>query len=158
MWGDPERAVRLDASDSLSMLLFQVASPAHIPWNDTRWQELLHGYDVWVHVEVRDDSEGVLHQACQSMSKHASNSSNLAALGRLVCQMLDELNPSRNSSQSQQADQVAAFSERIAVVGRARATAGALQLLRIFSHRVLVDYGTQPSMLSDIFTYRNRDS
>ena len=38
MWGDAERALRLDDSDSLSMLLFQVASPAHIPWNDPRWQ------------------------------------------------------------------------------------------------------------------------
>ena len=158
MWGDPERAIRLDASDSLSMLLFQVASPAHVPWNDPRWQELIHGYDVWVHVEVRDDSEGVLHQAVQSMSKHASNSSNLAALSRLVCQMLDELNPSTSNGTTSQADQVAAFSERIAVVGKARAAAGALQLLRIFMHNVVINYGSQPSILSEIFTYRNRDS
>ena len=62
MWGDPERAAHLDASDPLSMLLFQVASPLHVPYRDPRWQELLHGYDVWVHVELRDDS-GVLYQA-----------------------------------------------------------------------------------------------
>lgn len=157
MWGDPERALKLDASDSLSMLLFQVASPAHIPWNDPRWQELLHGMNVWVHVEVRDDPAGVLHQASQSMAKHSMNSSNLAALARLVCQMLDELVPSNNNGSSKQADQVAAFSEKIAIVGKARAAAGALQLLRIFMHRILVDYGNQPQVLSDVFTYRNRD-
>lgn len=122
-------------------------------------EELLHGCNVWVHVEVRDDPEGVLHQACQSMSKHAGNSSNLAALARLVSEMLDELNPSSKSKnkQQQQADQVAAFSERIAIVGKARAAAGALQLLRIFIHKVLVDHTNQSSALTDIFTYRSRD-
>lgn len=161
MWGDPEEALRLDASDSLSMLLFQVASPAHIPWNDSRWQELLQGCNVWVHVELRDDSEGVLHQACESMIKHAANSSNLAAFCRLVSQMLDDLSPSSGSQgqqQQQQTDQVAEFSERIAIVGKARAAAGSLQLLRVFVHRCLVHYCDQPAVLADIFTYRNRDS
>ena len=44
-----KRAVRLDGSDSLVSLLFQVTGPAHIPWQDPVWQELLHGYNVWVH-------------------------------------------------------------------------------------------------------------
>ncbi|CAB9521233.1 Dyggve-Melchior-Clausen syndrome protein [Seminavis robusta] len=156
MWGDPERALRLDASDTLSMLLFQVASPAHIPWNDPRWQELLHGFDVWVHVEVRDDPEGVLHQACQSMARHAANNSNLAALARLVCQMLDELCP--QGPQQTQIDQVAEFSERIAIVGKARAAAGTLQLIRLFIHRIVVEYANQPAVLVDVFTYRTRDA
>jgi Dyggve-Melchior-Clausen syndrome protein len=155
MWGDPERAHLLDACDTLSMLLFQVASPAHIPWTDPRWSELLHGSDVWVHCEVRDDPDGVLRQACQSMAKHAANSSNLAALARLVCQMLDELYP---RSKDGFHDQVAAFSERIALVGRARAAAGALQLIRLFIHRIIVEYGNQPAILADVFTYRSRDS
>jgi Dyggve-Melchior-Clausen syndrome protein len=164
MWGDAEEALRLDVSDSLSMLLFQVASPAHIPWNDSRWQELLQGCNVWVHVELRDDPEGVLHQACESMIKHAANSSNLAAFCRLVAQMLDELSPSNNNNSNHNnnntspMDQVAEFSERIAIVGKARAAAGSLQLLRIFIHRCLVQYASEPAILTDIFTYRNRDS
>ena len=155
MWGDPERAHRLDASDNLSMLLFQVASPAHIPWTDPRWSELLHGSDVWVHCEVRDDPDGIMQQACQSMARHAAHSSNLAALARLVSRMLDELHPPSNDIGH---DQVAAFSERIAVVGKARAAAGALQLIRLFIHRIVVNHGNQPAILVDIFTYRSRDA
>ena len=110
-------------------------------------------------MEVRDDPEGVLHQACTSMSKHAINSSNLAALAILVSEMLQDLKPDGGkSSSSSQPDQVAAFSQRISIVSKARAAAGTLQLLRIFVHRVLVDHGTDTSVLNDIFTYRNRDS
>lgn len=145
------------------MTLFQVASPAHIPYNDTRFQELIHGYDVWVHVEVRDDPDGVMNKACKSMSKHAINSSNLAALAILVCEMLDDLKPPGGGSSSsrsamQKPDQVAAFSQKIAIVGKARAAAGSLQLLRMFIHRILIDHGTEPAVLDDIFTYKNRDT
>ncbi len=68
-------AASLQGNDPLATLLFQIASPAHIPWADTRWQELLHGYDVWVHMEDSDGT-GILSQACQSMAKHAAVSSN----------------------------------------------------------------------------------
>lgn len=72
--------------------------------------------------------------------------------------MLDELNPFRSNELPPQVDQVAAFSERIAVVGKARAAAGALQLLRIFAHHIIVNDASQPSVLSEIFTYRDRDT
>jgi hypothetical protein len=74
LWGDPKRATSLQGSDPLSTLLFQIASPAHIPWGDVRWQELLTGYDVWVHVE--HDGESIISQACDMMAKHAFLSSN----------------------------------------------------------------------------------
>jgi hypothetical protein len=78
MWGDPERAASLQGSDLLATLLFQIASPAHIPWGDARWQEILTGYDVWVHAELAEDAEtsSIISQACKMMAKHAFVSSN----------------------------------------------------------------------------------
>lgn len=78
MWGDPERAASLEISDSLATLLFQVSSPVHIPWGDIRWQELLTGYDVWIHAESieGDESTNIITQACEMMAKHAFVSSN----------------------------------------------------------------------------------
>ena len=78
MWGDPERAASLQGGDSLATLLFQVSSPVHIPWGDTRWQELLTGYDVWIHAEAieNEQSTSIITQACEMMAKHAYVSSN----------------------------------------------------------------------------------
>lgn len=80
MWGDPKRAVSLEGGDPLATLLFQVSSPVHIPWGDTRWQELLTGYDVWIHSEVLDGAEStsIITQACEMMARHAFVSSNRA--------------------------------------------------------------------------------
>ena len=152
-----QRAIQLEPSDALATILFQVTGPAHIPWQDPRWQELLHGYNVWVHVELKDAS-GCLEQACKSLVSHASRTSNLAALSMHVTRMLRELlPPGAHASQ----DAVAVFSDRIAMVGKARATAGALNLLRILIHAVTTESTRRrdPSQyLEEIFLYQSRDS
>lgn len=125
------------------MLLLQITGPAHIPWNDSRWQELLYGYDVWVHLEGH-----AVTSACTSMAKHAATSSNLAALCLHVAHMMREL---VSSTQTLKKDDL---TQTIALVGKARATAGALNLLRILLHHVLVELCPN---LHDVFTYRTRD-
>lgn len=86
MWGDPERAASLEGGDPLATLLFQVSSPVHIPWGDTRWQELLTGYDVWIHAEAieGDESTSIITQACEMMAKHAFISSNRKSIGDCI--------------------------------------------------------------------------
>lgn len=201
MWGDPERAYNLNVSDPLVILLYQIVSPAHIPYNDMRWEEILHGYHVWVHLEMmtnidtddaieynntNNDHDTIIKQAMQSMNKNASQSSNLAALTIHVTRMIDELielQEKNNHPQTQQQqqpsynnyhnhhhrqhhhsiDQATAFSQRIAMVGKARALAGALQLLRIFVHAIIVskENSRRSSSITDeikeIFTYRSRE-
>ena len=167
MWGDPKRAASLQGSDPLATLLFQVASPAHIPWGDARWQELLTGYDTWVHVE--DSGTGIemtiVSQACESMAKHAFVSSNLAALCLHVTRMLREL--TRDIQKSAAEDAVADFSLRISRVAKARATAGSLQLLRLLCHSVILKCCNRPkprtnksnrsvNNIEDAFMYKTR--
>lgn len=157
MWGDPERASQLEPSDSLSTLLLQVTGPAHIPWNDPRWQELLHGYDVWVHLEP---TQAVAAAALGSMSKHASTSSNLAALCMHVTRMIHDLQQATveplqpNNEGSEEMD----FTQKIALVAKSRATAGALNLLRLFVHDVIAIHAQEgEELMLEIFLYQSRD-
>jgi hypothetical protein len=46
-----QRASRFDETDDLAVLLLQVCGPSHIAFHDTRWQELLLGYEIWVHLD-----------------------------------------------------------------------------------------------------------
>ena len=157
-------------NDQLATLLFQISSPAHIPWGDQRWQELLHGYDVWVHIEDRNT---LVDQACESMKKHAELSSNLACLSLHVTRLLRDLIRDIHTIQSEPVDtppssngmnsdevKVANFSKRISIVAKARATAGALQLLRLLCHPVIVEASKNPvtstNFLKEVFTYRTR--
>jgi hypothetical protein len=173
--------LRLDASDSLAGVLLQVTGPAHIPWSDPRWQELLYGYDVWVHVDVDNvtssshstshasthhihpqhmqnnsnsssNNSSVLEQACRSLVTHAARTSNLAALTMHVTQYLRDMTHKDESND----DALTQFSHRIALVTKARATSGALKLLRIFIHAVLSC--DNASLVQQAFTYHNRDS
>ena len=186
--------MHLEGKDPLATLLFQICSPAHIPWGDTRWQELLHGYDVWVHIEHdgggghqattdnNDDSHtSILDQACHSMAQHAATSSNLAALCLHVTRMLKELvqeftvdienatSTTGDGAHHPDAADHDAFSRRISRVAKARATAGALVLLRILAHPVVVKCSTADidtddaatstpctMLMEDAFTYRTR--
>lgn len=162
MWGDPKRATSLQGSDPLATLLFQVASPAHIPWGDARWQELLHGYDVWVHVEDLGMEMTIVSQACESIAKHAYVSSNLAALCLHVTRMLREL--TRDIQKSTAKGAVDDFSLRISRVAKARATAGSLQLLRLLCHSVILKCSSEPTInqnrsvinIEDAFMYKTR--
>mmetsp|Transcript_9312 Transcript_9312/g.27802 ORF Transcript_9312/g.27802 Transcript_9312/m.27802 type:complete len:1080 (-) Transcript_9312:865-4104(-) len=173
MWGDPERAASMEqGGDQLATLLFQISSPAHIPWGDQRWQELLHGYDVWVHI---DDNNPLVEQACRSMVKHAEVSSNLAALSLHVTRMMRDLTRdvrTLNLYQTAKANAksigemederllVADFSKRISCVAKARATAGALQVLRLLCHPVIVeaskDSESSVANTREVFTYHTR--
>lgn len=89
------------------------------------------------------DSAAILTKSCQSMSKHAAHSSNLAALSLHVTRMLRQLvrDIRKESSSGKRsvdlASSTADFSKRISRVGKARATAGALQLLRLLCHPVV---------------------
>jgi len=157
-----------EGSDQLATLLFQISSPAHIPWGDQRWQEVLHGYDVWVHI---DADNPLIERACQSMTKHAELSSNLAALSLHVTRMLRDLvhdirtlqseagRKSNGTSQNEEA-LVADFSKRISSVAKARATAGSLNLLRLLCHPVIVEASKEPdtsvNTLKEVFTYHTR--
>ncbi|CAJ1945657.1 unnamed protein product [Cylindrotheca closterium] len=188
MWGDLERAASLEVGDSLATLLFQVSSPVHIPWGDTRWQELLTGYDVWIHAESieGDESTSIITQACEMMAKHAFVSSNrkslmaslessfsvihsfaVAAFSLHVTRMIRDLTRDISKSKSKKKeDQTDDFSLRISRVGKARATAGALQLLRLLSHSVVVrcckdSFGNESRAesntdLEEAFTYHTR--
>ena len=133
-------AANLDPAngDSLSPLLLQVSGPAHIPWNDPRWQELLLAYDVWVHLEHTRQEQDLVSMACRNMKRHAAQSSNLASLSLHVARMTRELNHSD-------------LTNHIAVVGKARATAGAIHLLRILIHDV------DPIDLEEALVYTSRD-
>ncbi|KAI2491903.1 hypothetical protein MHU86_22669 [Fragilaria crotonensis] len=168
MWGDPEvskvfseicdvlpivgyltdtfrlqSAAQLVESDELVSLLLQVSGPAHVHLHDSRWQELLMGYDVWVHIEETRQPGDIVSAACTSMAKHAPHSSNLAALALHVSRMIRDL-----QIQSKAVD----FTDRIAVVGKARATAGSLNLLRVLIHDI------SPDLLRDALSYRSRDT
>lgn len=135
----------------------------------------MHGYNVWVHVELRGGSVAgdpasadVISQACSSLLPNAARSSNLAALSMHVTRMLRELLPDdlvaqqSEGSQRGPVDGIQAFSNRIAVVGKARATAGALNLIRILAHAVIVEstsHSRQATQyLQEVFTYKSRDT
>ena len=145
------------------MVLLQITGAAHIPWQDPRWQELLHGYSVWVHLELLHEDDGsCLAQACNSLLSHAPRTSNLAALTLHVTRMLRDVLPSPTNNDDDAAEAaVQAFSDRIALVGKARAVAGALNLLRILCHAVLVHASTKSQeqaeeYLEACFTYTSR--
>ena len=166
-YGDYERAASLDGNDPLATLLFQIASPAHIPWGDARWHELLHGYEVWVHLTTNDDDPtSLVSRACQSMAKHAGVSSNLAALCLHVTRMLrvlvKDVRQQKQEDSSNDGDGASDFSRRVSRVGKARATAGALQLLRILCHQLIASAslsendGKKSSGLEEAFLYHTR--
>ena len=95
-----------------------------------------------------------MDRACKSLIAHAPRSSNLAALVMHVTRMLRALLPEELVSTTGAAaatataepptDTVTAFSNRIAVVGKARATAGSLNLVRILVHAIVVASSSSP--------------
>ena len=169
-------ALSLTVGESwLATLLWQLSGPAHISRNDARWQELLHGYNVWVHV---DSSSSFMSSCTQQMAQHAPTSSNLAALCLHVARMLNDLTISTmtttttTTSSTQQQHTTTTnntdpfeMTNTIALVGKARATAGALNLLRILLHGTIVYYCQQSDTtttrtmedLEEALTYQSRD-
>ncbi len=181
MWGDSEGAYSLNSSDDLSKCLYQTTGPAHIPYNDSRWQQLLLHYDrlVHLHSSTLSTHDDVVGTACAQCAKYSSTSSNLAALTLHTSRMLRDLqsdleNYNNNDGESSK--------HRITIIGKARATCGALNLLRLLSHETIVQacdsakvqeqgdtegsnyYSEQPpgsdtnNLLKESFTYRSRQS
>jgi hypothetical protein len=158
------QALSLSESDDLAAILFQICGPAHVAWQDSRWQELLHAYGVWIHVEPH---LSVVQRATSSLVQCAAQSSNLAALCIHVTRLLNDLLPkdsSASNAASNHASAVSDFSSRIAMVAKARATAGSLNLFRLLVHDV-IQHSCSLSALSDpiayltqVFTYKSRDS
>jgi Dyggve-Melchior-Clausen syndrome protein len=138
-----QRASRFDETDDLAVLLLQVCGPSHIAFHDTRWQELLLGYEIWVHLEHTRQPNRTISIACESMAKNAALSSNLAALSLHCSRMVRELQMQIGSAKS--------FTEKISLVAKARATAGSLNLLKTLTHDI------SPDQQIDAFMYRSRD-
>lgn len=91
---------------------------------------------------TRQSDDDIVTKACASMAKHAANSSNLAALCLHVSRMVRDLQSQHTSTD---------FTNKIALVGKARATAGSMNLLRILIHDVPAE------QLTESLLYRSRD-
>ena len=158
------QALQLSSSDAVGVLLLQVCGPAHIPWQDARWQELLHAYGLWAHVEPH---QPLMALATSQLVHNAPLSSNVAALTRHVIRLLCDLLPRNTTAEvaaaasSSSSSAVDDFSSRIAIVAKARATAGALRLLQLLIHPTLVHAAhlpdTDDAYLQQVFTYTSRD-
>ena len=161
----------LSRDDALTASLVQTTGPAHIPLSDQRWQELFLHYNRLVHLEYSSESDDdILAQSCKSMAKHAEQSSNLASLclhvSRMVRDMETTIGNKEKPSKAENKNSIpSSASSRIALVGKARATCGALNLLRILVHRILLTAATDPELdsegqqnyLTAVFTYRSRE-
>ncbi|KAL7552015.1 hypothetical protein ACHAWF_015226 [Thalassiosira exigua] len=209
MWGDAEGAYSLKQSDSLSRTLFAVTGPDHIPYNDSRWQKLLLHYEKLVHLHKFEltpsapvEEEDVVGSACQRCAKYSASTSNLAALCLHVARMIRDLKSSLeaylaasdgnaladksplDTEQREANGSVAAgksrAKQRISLIGKARVTCGATNLLRILSHEIIVqasrpksdidleaedemrrrtlypENNTHDNILQESFTYRRR--
>ena len=94
--------------------LVQISSPAHVPLQDTRWQELFLSYDILVHLErvhsygrnengnengnrhdncnnAAGDNNSLVAQVAKNMARNTSLSSNLAGFTWHVTKMINEL-------------------------------------------------------------------
>ena len=183
MWGDSEGAYSLTSSDELSKCLYQTTGPAHIPYNDNRWQNLLLHYDQLVHLHsstlnISDDD--VVGTACKQCAKYSATSSNLAALTLHISRMLRDLQSDLENYNHDDISSGGGSKYRITIIGKARASCGALNLLRLLSHETIVQacdiskleeqsnyYPEQSSsaagmdanyLLKESFTYRSRQS
>jgi len=212
MWGDAEGAYSLKPSDELAKCLFQITGPAHIPYHDDRWQQLLLHYETLVHLhnlgfstslgdrresvngaKSDDDNIGessfpvaddIVGNACRQCAKYCPTSSNLAALTLHVARMIRDLQESLielrdihsnefsgsddsnskthenddsfttpkiqhrdgGSSESNVSSKKRFLKSRLALIGKARVTCGALNLLRILSHETIVQACSDPQI------------
>lgn len=183
-------AFSLTPTDKLATCLFQITGPAHVPYHDSRWQQLLLHYEKLVHLhnlgmpspssppqssinidangtsiaaaEFPLDGEDVVGNACRQCAKYSSTSSNLAALSLHVARMIRDLRQSivdltngYANMQTKRDDGVdetqrlgggttkskgsSTTKQRIELIGKARASCGALNILRLLSHETIVE-------------------
>lgn len=155
MWGDAEGAYSIKESDSLSASLKQITGPAHIPYNDKRWSELLLHYEKLVHLHnlglaapsssAEEEGQDVVGNACRQCAKYSPISSNLAAFCLHVARMIRDLQSSLESfsgtndvAGEKNGSSPSPIKQRISLIGKARVTCGAINLLRILSHETIV--------------------
>ena len=197
-WGDPQTALSLntDQNTELSSLLLTVAGPSRILLHDSKWQALLHHYNVLVHLD--EHRNALVQTATKSMAKHATTSGNLAALTLHCARMLRDLSRAvvvnrsdgdlgvfpmqldltRSRSGSESLVSVGSASvtsnasrknrkkkkknkSSFVLIGKARASCGALSLLKIFLHRTILSGGEGDSLVSahnleSSFTYKEQ--
>ena len=184
-------AYSLKPSDKLAICLFQITGPAHVPYQDARWQQLLLHYNQLVHLHYLGFSQGgddatsngndghapfhldedVVGNACRQCAKYSPTSSNLAALSLHVARLIRGLQLSfvelkeiystelsnaesaskgpgdddgigattQKSSGTNGSAHKSFIKHRIALIGKARVTCGALNLLRILCHETILD-------------------
>ena len=180
MWGDPQGAASLVQSSPLGGILHRVSGPNRIPLSDPLWTELLQRYDILVHLDRRHDAaeggggnDGVglngqgeapdtpgaaLSAACRSMAINCRSTSNLAALALHLSRMVGELALAVADLRAEVGGKGAMG--RIELVGRARATCGAINLFRILAHAAVVAAAGEGGgsgdggYLFEAFTYR----
>lgn len=87
------------------------------------------------------------------MTKHASTSSNLAGMVWHVNSMLKEV--IKNLESLQKNDNA---SVKISLVGKSRVVCGALNLLRIMIHEVIISYANDTDGLKEVLVYTSRNS
>lgn len=140
-----------DASKCQAALV-KISSPSHVPLNDKRWQELWLHYNILVHLDRGSRvTDNFMSKICTSMTKHAPTSSNLAGMMWHVNSMMKEMIKSFESLGNNDSTSV-----KISLVGKSRVVCGALNLLRIMIHEVIIHYANDTDGLTDIFTYTSR--
>ncbi|KAL7543130.1 hypothetical protein ACHAXR_012428 [Thalassiosira sp. AJA248-18] len=160
-------AYSLKQSDPLATSLSQITGPAHIPYNDSRWQQILLHYEKLVHLHnlgltpplsSTKEEEDVVASACRQCAKYSATSSNLAALSLHVARMIrdlqsgldvytteskatgdiDETSPQKSQNGYSKSVGKSSVRDRISLIGKARVTCGSINLLRILSHETIV--------------------
>lgn len=140
-----------DASKCQASLV-QISSPAHIPLNDKRWQELWLQYNILVHLDRGSRSDGnFMSKVCTNMTKHALTSSNLAGMVWHVNSMMKEIIKSLETLEKNDGASV-----KISLVGKSRVVCGALNILRIMIHEAIVHFANHADGLRDVFIYTSR--
>jgi len=153
MWGNAEEAATLSADHPLTSSILRTTSALHTPLSSPQWQELLHQYELLVHIEK--DTDEIIYTACANTVAHAPSSSNLAALTLHTSRMLQDLHSTLNNTDKKKSE----VSSKIVLVGKARATCGALNWLRILSHALISAASTKDEdYIVEAFTYTPRST
>ena len=176
-------AFSLREGDELAQLLARITGNEILGYNDGVWRDLLLQYEKLVHVHNQQD---VLSSACKRCSQNCAASSNLATfalhvrirfdcrIGRtiaLVSNVAVHLQCARIIRDLQVAvesfeDSCSSSDEsparlRTALIGKSRVTCGAINLLRILAHEVIVDACRSEldtsTCLVQSFTYRGKE-
>lgn len=161
MWGDAEGAFSLREGDSLAQLLARVAGVERLGYNDDVWRDLLLQYEKLVHVH-NNLGQSVLSSACKRCAQNCASSSNLATYALHCARIIRDLQVAVESFEdSCSTSDESPAKLRTALIGKSRVTCGAINLLRILTHEVIVDacrseFDTSTCLVQS-FTYRGKE-